>query len=38
MKKSEIKIGAILSYVIIGLNMIIGIVYTPILTRNARTI
>lgn len=32
-KKSEIKIGAILSYIIIGLNMIIGIVYTPILTN-----
>ena len=32
MKKSEIKIGAMLSYIIIVLNMIIGIVYTPILT------
>lgn len=33
MKKNEIKIGAILSYVIILLNMIIGVAYTPILTR-----
>lgn len=33
MKKNEVKVGAILSYVIILLNMIIGIAYTPILTR-----
>lgn len=33
MKKNEIKIGAILSYVVIGLNMVIGLVYTPILIR-----
>ena len=33
MKKNEVKIGAILSYVIILLNMIIGIAYIPILTR-----
>ena len=33
MQKNEIKIGAILSYVVIALNMIIGIVYTPFLTR-----
>lgn len=32
MKKSEIKIGAILSYIIIAINMIVGILYTPILT------
>ena len=32
MKKNEIKIGAILSYVIIVINMIIGILYTPYLT------
>ena len=32
MKKDEIKLGAILSYVIIALNMIIGVAYTPILT------
>ena len=32
MKKNEIKLGAILSYLIIVLNMVIGIVYTPILT------
>ena len=28
----EIKIGAILSYVIIIVNMLIGVLYTPILT------
>ena len=33
MKKNEIKIGAVLSYVVIGLNMLIGIFYTPYLTR-----
>lgn len=33
MKKNEVKLGAILSYVIICLNMIVGIVYTPILTK-----
>ena len=32
-KSKEIKLGAILSYVVIGLNMIIGIFYTPYLTR-----
>lgn len=32
MKKNEIKIGAILSYLIIVINMIIGILYTPYLT------
>ena len=31
--KSEIKIGAVLSYIIIILNMVVGIVYTPILTN-----
>lgn len=31
-KNTEIKIGALLSYLIIGLNMIIGVLYTPILT------
>lgn len=31
--KSNIKFGAFLSYVIIFLNMIIGIAYTPILTK-----
>ena len=30
---NEIKLGAILSYVIIALNMITGIFYTPYLTR-----
>lgn len=33
MKINQIKVGAILSYVVIGLNMIVGLVYTPILTR-----
>lgn len=32
MKKNEVKIGALLSYAIIIVNMIIGVVYTPILT------
>jgi len=32
-KKNEIKIGAVLSYIVIGLNMLIGIFYTPYLTR-----
>lgn len=30
--KNEVKIGAILSYIIIVVNMIIGVLYTPILT------
>lgn len=33
-EKSQIKIGAILSYVVIALNMIIGVAYTPILTSS----
>ena len=32
MKINQIKIGAILSYVIIIVNMLIGVLYTPILT------
>lgn len=32
-ENNEIKIGAILSYIIIGLNMVVGIAYTPILTN-----
>ena len=32
-KNTEIKLGAILSYVVIALNMVIGIAYTPFLTR-----
>ena len=32
-KSAEIKIGAILSYIVIALNTIIGIAYTPFLTR-----
>ena len=31
-KSKEIKLGAILSYIVLGLNMIIGVLYTPILT------
>ena len=33
MKYNQRKIGAILSYVVIALNMIVGIVYTPFLIR-----
>lgn len=33
-EKSQIKLGAILSYIVIALNMIIGVAYTPILTRS----
>ena len=33
MKTNELKLGAILSYVILGLELIIGLVYTPILTK-----
>ena len=33
MKRNERKIGAILSYFVIALNMIIGLIYTPYLTR-----
>ena len=32
-KHNQIKIGAVLSYIVIGLNMIIGIAYTPFLTK-----
>lgn len=32
-KNSEIKLGAVLSYLVIALNMIIGIAYTPFLTK-----
>lgn len=31
--KSQIKIGSILSYVVIALNMLIGLIYTPIMLR-----
>ncbi len=34
MKKNELKLGAILSYAVIALNMIISVLYTPILTRS----
>lgn len=33
MKINELKLGAILSYVILGLELIVGLVYTPILTK-----
>lgn len=33
MKRNEIKLGVILSYIIVGLDIIIGLVYTPILIR-----
>lgn len=32
-ENSEIKVGAVLSYITIIVNMVIGILYTPILTR-----
>ena len=34
MKKSKLKTGAILSYVVIFLNIVVGLVYTPFLIRN----
>ena len=33
MKGNQLKIGAILSYIVIALHMIVGLVYTPILIR-----
>ena len=33
MKRNERKVGAILSYFVIVLNMVIGLIYTPYLTR-----
>lgn len=33
MKTNQIKLGAILSYIILGLELIVGLVYTPILTK-----
>lgn len=33
MKVNEIKVGAILSYIIIGLNILVGLIYTPLLVR-----
>ena len=32
MKINQVKFGALLSYVVIVLNMVIGVLYTPILT------
>ena len=37
MKKNELKLGAILSYAVIILNMLISVIYTPILTRSLGT-
>ena len=34
MKNNKLKIGAILSYVVIFLNIIVGLVYTPFLIRS----
>ena len=31
--KNQIKVGAILSYIIVGINILIGFIYTPILIR-----
>ena len=31
--KSQIKIGALLSYIIVGINILIGFIYTPIIIR-----
>ena len=33
MAKNQIKMGAILSYAVILVNMIVGLVYTPFLVR-----
>lgn len=33
MKVNQLKIGAILSYIVIGLNMLVGLAYTPVLIR-----
>ena len=33
MKSNQRKIGALLSYAVIALNMIVGLVYTPFLIR-----
>ena len=33
MKTNELKLGAILSYIILGLELAVGLFYTPILTR-----
>lgn len=33
MKNNELKLGAILSYIILGLELAVGLFYTPILTR-----
>ena len=32
-EKSQVKIGAVLSYVVVGINIAIGFLYTPILIR-----
>lgn len=33
MKINELKVGAILSYIILSLELIVGVIYTPILTK-----
>lgn len=33
MRTNQLKMGAILSYVVIGLNLIVGLIYTPFLIR-----
>lgn len=33
MKINQVKVGAILSYLVLGLNMVIGLIYTPFLIR-----
>lgn len=33
-KENELKLGVVLSYIVIALNMIIAVLYTPILTRS----
>ena len=33
-KENELKVGVVLSYIVIALNMIIAVLYTPILTRS----
>ena len=33
MKKDEIKVGAVLSYITIAFSNVVGIIYTPIMLR-----
>ncbi len=32
-EKSQIKIGALLSYIVVGINILIGFIYTPVIIR-----